>query len=36
MSIRTKDHLVYEMFSKVHVYFPTNAFKQSNQNGEIA
>jgi hypothetical protein len=36
MSIRTKDGLLYEMFDKVHVYFPTNAFKQSNQNDEIA
>jgi hypothetical protein len=36
MSIRTKDGLVYEMFGKVHVYFLTNAFKQSNQNDEIA
>jgi hypothetical protein len=36
MSIRTKDGLLYEIFDKVHVYFPTNAFKQSNQNDEIA
>ena len=31
-----KDGLLYEMFGKVHVYFLTNAFKQSNQNDEIA
>ena len=36
MSIRTKEGLLYEMFGKVHVYFLTNAFKQSNQNDEIA
>jgi hypothetical protein len=36
MSIYTKDGLLYEMFDKVHVYFPTNAFKQSNQDDEIA
>jgi hypothetical protein len=36
MSIPTKDGLLYEMFGKVHLYFLTNAFKQSNQNDEIA
>ena len=36
MSIRTKNGLLYEIFGKVHVYFPSNAFKQSNQNDEIA
>jgi hypothetical protein len=36
MSIRTKDGLLYEMFGKVYVYFPTNAFKQSNENDEMA
>jgi hypothetical protein len=28
MSIGTKDGLLYEMFGKVHVYIPNNAFKQ--------
>ena len=35
MSIRTKDGLFYEIFVKVRVYFPNNAFKQSNQNDEM-
>jgi hypothetical protein len=36
MSICTKDGILYEIFGKVHVYFLTIAFKQSNQNDEIA